>query len=542
MPLSPMAPSPAAGATTEAASANVDVATPPNVITGTPAAGADGTTAIMCSSPSLSSLPTGPLAAAVLYLTEADLAQLLRTDKEMAHLNAGEIASDDFWRERCCNTFGAHADSLEPLGKDAFRAFLTAKRHLSEGNKRQPPPSLGEGERFDRLRRTDELLDSCAGASSQDRDDEDPANTLFPSRCATRMAMGLPNFSEGKLSQSECGCVFFRKCYWSSEPSPIAKKDEWIDYRMADGLAVVTSFVLTPYTSFWQPQAPTYNPVEAFFELSHPSINGGKHPYYESPRFRVEGVMRHQQFELPRPILSLGGNARVILSGMAQRQTLPEHAGETANHYHICISHVALVGAVLLSCSLAEGAPDRLADRVTGDNEAETVETTARETTIGVGVLTDRKGGDAPVVVTKTAGPADSISTSKGLVQRHPRGVLRLRWTVIVYVQPLVAASASRGKRDVDGDAMDPSASDGSILKIKIKAFSDTLCSEFLERYAQFRLPRKQPEDGRLKLLLASGPGGDRPLPTDAGSDAVLGDFASDGELDLIDASLCGGL
>lgn len=58
-----------------------------------------------------------------------------------------------------------------------------------------------------------------------------------------------------------------------------------------DGLAVVTSFVLTPYTAFWQPEQPTYNPVEACFQLTHPQINGGEQPYYESPRFLVDGSM-----------------------------------------------------------------------------------------------------------------------------------------------------------------------------------------------------------------------------------------------------------
>lgn len=61
-------------------------------------------------------------------------------------------------------------------------------------------------------------------------------------------------------------------------------------------MAVVTSFVLTPYTSFWQPQAPTYNPVEAYFQLSHPRVNGGEQPYYESPYFRVEDVMKVRSY------------------------------------------------------------------------------------------------------------------------------------------------------------------------------------------------------------------------------------------------------
>lgn len=53
---------------------------------------------------------------------------------------------------------------------------------------------------------------------------------------------------------------------------------------------MVTSLVICPYTSYWQPNQPTYNPVEACVQLYHSSINEEK-PYYESPRFRVAGSM-----------------------------------------------------------------------------------------------------------------------------------------------------------------------------------------------------------------------------------------------------------
>lgn len=55
---------------------------------------------------------------------------------------------------------------------------------------------------------------------------------------------------------------------------------------------MVSSFVLTPYTSFWQPLQPTYNPIEACVQLTHPHINRGEKPYYESPPFLVEDSMK----------------------------------------------------------------------------------------------------------------------------------------------------------------------------------------------------------------------------------------------------------
>ncbi len=59
---------------------------------------------------SLSALPAGPLATVVLYLTEGELAQLLRTEKAIL---TSELESDEFWRERCCSTFGQHMQHVQ---------------------------------------------------------------------------------------------------------------------------------------------------------------------------------------------------------------------------------------------------------------------------------------------------------------------------------------------------------------------------------------------------------------------------------------------
>lgn len=60
--------------------------------------------------PTLAALPLGPLTQAVLYLREGDVAQLLRTEKE---LSASALDSSEFWRERCCSTFGRHVECIE---------------------------------------------------------------------------------------------------------------------------------------------------------------------------------------------------------------------------------------------------------------------------------------------------------------------------------------------------------------------------------------------------------------------------------------------
>lgn len=79
--------------------------------------------------------------------------------------------------------------------------------------------------------------------------------------------------------------------------------------------------------------------------LTHASFVPRRRPC--PARFPPPSLVQPQQFELPKPVVSLGGKAKLLLFGMAQRQTLGEHAGDTANHYHCCLSHVALKGAKL---------------------------------------------------------------------------------------------------------------------------------------------------------------------------------------------------
>lgn len=72
--------------------------------------GGDQVAAAVKIAPTLSTLPMGPLVSAVLYLTEGDVAQLLRTGKAMS---TSPLCSNEFWRERCCCTFGRHLECLE---------------------------------------------------------------------------------------------------------------------------------------------------------------------------------------------------------------------------------------------------------------------------------------------------------------------------------------------------------------------------------------------------------------------------------------------
>lgn len=225
----------------------------------------------------------------------------------------------------------------------------------------------------------------------------------------------------------------------------------------------------------------------------------------------------------------------MVLSGMAQRQTLPAHAGETANHYHICMSYVALMGAVVLSCSLADGPADSPAAKSSSDDyDGTAIEPNAVGNIAGQRSSAGGKGGDVQSAIAELTGREDSANTIAGPVRKQTQGVLRLRWAVFVSVRAVVTISGDRG---TGGTSARTEELPYAETCVKIKAFSDTPCAELLELYAQLQVPKLRLEDGRPTLLLEGGPGDGRPLPTDVDSGAVLGDFASEGSLVLVDAS-----
>lgn len=83
-------------------------------------ASTDGTEPSLVSRANLSTLPWGPLENAVLFLKEGDFAQVLAMSKEFSTLH-----SDDFWRERCCDTFGQHLTNIEVFQLDNVHRLRT---------------------------------------------------------------------------------------------------------------------------------------------------------------------------------------------------------------------------------------------------------------------------------------------------------------------------------------------------------------------------------------------------------------------------------
>lgn len=265
----------------------------------------------------------------------------------------------------------------------------------------------------------------------------------------------------------------------------------------------------------------------------------------------LTGVQR-QQFDLPQPTLSFGGIVKIFLLGMAQRQTLGPEAGETANHYHICISYAALQGAVLRSCRLVDTAEEPLLAPTApvGGSTSESPLLTGggirrAASILAVGGPTSgdptrdasprgggaQAAGDRPGVRIGSMSGATRDDVQGGGSRRargNPSGIMRIRWAMTVRIakclrpqyrplSELPAGSNAEEIRVAVGQGM-------TMLK-----FDDTPCLEVMEEYS--RKPGWQRARGsRLKLTSTSG----APFPGDA---VLLKDFSDEGSLLLLDRS-----
>jgi hypothetical protein len=106
--------------------------------------------------------------------------------------------------------------------------------------------------------------------------------------------------------------------------------------------SVITEFAIVPYAAFWHPENPTYAPISVSISFFHSSL--GVKPYFTSPQFSVEKVMKMQVFKLPLPAVFVeNGYVRVNFNGMQQRQTL----GAMFDQFYTCISFVGIYGTPL---------------------------------------------------------------------------------------------------------------------------------------------------------------------------------------------------
>lgn len=162
-----------------------------------------------------------------------------------------------------------------------------------------------------------------------------------------------PLHNTGFISQFRCGCARGTPCYWSSKPSKEENVVETITYipRADPGQIIILNEIsITPYQAFYHPELPVYAPVSFVLQLIIPrAVAGceGELVYYESERFYLENVYQKQSFRLSQSAFFFGGEIRLVLSGMSQRQTLSPDVGDNFEDYYMCISHIEILGSTL---------------------------------------------------------------------------------------------------------------------------------------------------------------------------------------------------
>lgn len=169
------------------------------------------------------------------------------------------------------------------------------------------------------------LVRNVLGASSTDHVEESALNLLIPEERVT-FGMGVS--------------------YWSSKGSRSPDSIDWVAFRLAHPLCLLREVRLRPFKAWFQPGAPIYAPVAVRFRVggamlfdpvswqlgpawlppasADEATDSGWDAAgwtWTSPAFPVQqGVVGDQVFELPEPILCIGGLLVIELLGKTQQQ------------------------------------------------------------------------------------------------------------------------------------------------------------------------------------------------------------------------------
>ncbi|XP_059451670.1 F-box protein At4g00755-like [Corylus avellana] len=154
--------------------------------------------------------------------------------------------------------------------------------------------------------------------------------------------------------------VGHRAFYWSSKGEGDPSVPETLIYKLVAKLCVVTEIDVQPFQAYFQHGMPIYSPKAVRFRMGYPrtplildaDIRDdwlAAHSWmddefvwtYTSPEFPMAQENFLQKFKLPEPVLCIGGILQVELLGRVQRQ-------EMDGLYYICVSHVQVVGQLLL--------------------------------------------------------------------------------------------------------------------------------------------------------------------------------------------------
>ncbi|KAH6835883.1 hypothetical protein C2S53_017027 [Perilla frutescens var. hirtella] len=150
-----------------------------------------------------------------------------------------------------------------------------------------------------------------------------------------------------------------RASYWSSKGASDPSAPETLIYKLASQLCLITEFHVHPFQAYFQFGFPIYSPKAVRLHLGY-SITplesdseekdefvDAKDLYdnkfvwtYSSPEFPMAQENFLQKFELPEPVLCIGGILKVELLGRMQTQDMD-------GLYYICINHVQVIGRPL---------------------------------------------------------------------------------------------------------------------------------------------------------------------------------------------------
>ncbi|CAA2977741.1 F-box At4g00755-like [Olea europaea subsp. europaea] len=143
-----------------------------------------------------------------------------------------------------------------------------------------------------------------------------------------------------------------RPSYWSSKGSIDVAFPETLIYRLAARLCVISEIHVKPFQAYFQLGFPIYSSKAVRFRVGHPKVpldvqdveefSDDKYVWtYTSPEFPMAQENFLQKFKLPKPVLCIGEILKVELLGRVQTQ-------ETDELYYICITHVEVVGRLVL--------------------------------------------------------------------------------------------------------------------------------------------------------------------------------------------------
>ncbi|CAM8922570.1 unnamed protein product [Rhodiola kirilowii] len=146
-----------------------------------------------------------------------------------------------------------------------------------------------------------------------------------------------------------------RASYWSSEGQSDPDVPESLIYKLKSSLCLVNEVYIQPFQAYFQLGYPIYSSRSVRFRMGHP-----KYPLnldleyarldeltdedfvwnYTSPEFPMLQERSLQKFQLPEPVLCIGGYLKIELLGRVQRQ-------DSDGMYYICVSHVRADGMSL---------------------------------------------------------------------------------------------------------------------------------------------------------------------------------------------------